>query len=244
MGDSPEYDEIVVADGTAALTVIWLGFPLLGGAAGWLVKLLAAWVAGLPWAPLQGPFRLVDQLSNAEPTSTIVALAVGAAAGLVVAYLAAADLLVVTVGPDTVRLRRGGREQQVERSSVRAVFVDGKQLVILGTSSEEMVRESCDLPSDRLADAFRRGGYPWAEADPFAAEFRRWVPDVPGLPPGADALLRARDRALQKGDDDDVTDLRRELARLGVVVREDNKRQYWRLAQSQPRDGISGSAEP
>jgi len=133
---------------------------------------------------------------------------------------------------------------QVGRSSVRAVFVDGRQLVILGTSSEEMVRESCDLPSDRLADAFRRGGYPWAEADPFAAEFRRWVPDVPGLPPGADALLRARDRALQKGDDDDVTDLCRELARLGVVVREDNKRQYWRLAQPQPRDGISGSAEP
>lgn len=52
---------------------------------------------------------------------------------------------------------------------------------------------------------------------------------MPGLPDGADALLKARAAALTKGDKDDATELRAELARLGVVVRDEKKRQFFRL---------------
>ena len=41
-------------------------------------------------------------------------------------------------------------------------------------------------------------------------------------------LLKARARALDKGDGDEAVQLRADLARLGVVVRDENKRQYWR----------------
>jgi hypothetical protein len=59
-------------------------------------------------------------------------------------------------------------------------------------------------------------------------EYRRWVPDTPDLPIGADALLKARQRALDSDQGGDVAELRDELARLGVVVRDEAKRQYWR----------------
>ncbi|MET9022080.1 hypothetical protein ABZV93_19070 [Actinopolymorpha sp. NPDC004070] len=40
--------------------------------------------------------------------------------------------------------------------------------------------------------------------------------------------LRARRRALAENDDTDAEQLRTELGRLGVVVRDEHKRQQWR----------------
>ncbi len=84
----------------------------------------------------------------------------------------------------------------------------------------------------RLQAAFVTHGYTWLAGDPHADEYRLWVEDTPDLPPGADALLGARARALGKGGDgkDDAAELRAELAKIGVVVREEKKRQYWRRA--------------
>lgn len=78
--------------------------------------------------------------------------------------------------------------------------------------------------------AGRVGSTSWADADPHLAEFRRWVPGTPGLPEGANALFKAREKALKKqGDAEDARELRKELARLGVVVRDEDRRQCWRL---------------
>jgi hypothetical protein len=79
---------------------------------------------------------------------------------------------------------------------------------------------------------FTRGGVWQADGDPHRDEYRRWVDDVPDLPVGANVLLRARARALDKGDGDEVAQLRADLARLGVVVRDESKRQRWRRRPS------------
>jgi hypothetical protein len=50
---------------------------------------------------------------------------------------------------------------------------------------------------------------------------------MPGLPAGANALFTAREKA----DSDDSRELRSELAKLGVLVRDDKGKQYWRLAE-------------
>jgi hypothetical protein len=59
-------------------------------------------------------------------------------------------------------------------------------------------------------------------------QYRRWVDDLPDLPASANVLLKARARALDKGDGDEAAQLRADLARLGVVVRDENTRQSWR----------------
>jgi hypothetical protein len=58
------------------------------------------------------------------------------------------------------------------------------------------------------------------------------VPDLAGLPDGANALLAARAKALKKRDADESAVLLTELHRLGVVVRVEKGRQYWRLTPS------------
>jgi hypothetical protein len=107
--------------------------------------------------------------------------------------------------------------------------VDGKQLVLLGHATQELAREGGDLPdAPRLQAAFQARGFPWLPADPHQGEYRRWVEDLPELPAGADAIFRARARALDRGDEEDAAQLRQELGRLGIVVHEQGKRQFWR----------------
>lgn len=218
----------VVAEPLFVRVVVWVGMPLLGAGAGWLVRWGADWADSLPWAPFDGLWRLVASLP--EPEVTVGAVVVGALLGLGVSLVAAAERLTVTVTPGSVTLRRGnGSVREIHRAAIGAAFLDGKQLVLLGRTTEELAREQSDLEGKDLAGAFTAHGYPWhAGGDPHRDEYRRYVEGMPDLPPGADALLRARQRALDKGDGDDLAQFRGELARIGLAVRDEKKRQFWR----------------
>ncbi|OKI89197.1 YqeB family protein [Micromonospora sp. CB01531] len=230
------YGEAVVSGGAGELVLMWAGFPLLGAGLGAALTAASGWLAGLPWFPFQGWFRLLARLPDER------AYAGGAAAlalvGLVVAYLGTRERLTVTVGRTGVRLHRDGHGRDVARAGVAGVFLDGKALVLLDAEGGELAREKSDLDQGRLRAAFTGQGWPWLEQDPHRAAYRRWVEGLPGLPAGADALLRARQRAVEADRGGEVRELREELGRLGVVVRDDGKRQYWRLVPGQPdRDG-------
>ncbi|MFE9647364.1 hypothetical protein ACFYO0_25250 [Streptomyces sp. NPDC006365] len=199
-----------------------------GAVVGELVRLLAGWLVTLRWAPFKGPAKLLDSVP--EPWVTIGAVAVGALLGLFASFVLLHESLSVRVCDRHVVLTIRDESEEFARDKIRLAFPDGKQLVLLGHHSEELAREDCGLDKRRLADAFTEHGYTWADADPHLAEFRRWVPDTPGLPEGANALFMAREKALKKqGDAEDARELRKELSKLGVVVRDKDKRQYWRL---------------
>ena len=218
-----------VDGGKTELAVFWAGFPALGAGAGWLLSNYAGWVAELPWAPVQRLFELIDGLPDTQ--ASIGGMTIGVLGGLLVAGIGTAERLTVTVDTERARLRRDGSTREIGRRQVRAVFPDGKHLVLLGTDDHELAREKSDLSAGRLAAAFRAQGWPWTDADPHRDAYRRWVPDLPGLPAGADALLRARQRALEKDKGGEARELRDELARIGVVIRDDRNRQYWRLTR-------------
>ena len=59
--------------------------------------------------------------------------------------------------------------REYTHDAIGLVFRDGKQLVLLGRTSEEITREDCDLNAQRLADAFTGHGYvteaAWAVLD-------------------------------------------------------------------------------
>ena len=129
-----------------------------------------------------------------------------------------------------MRLKRGDADRRLPRTAVHAVFLDGKDLVLLGDDGNELAREKTDRSAARLAEAFTRHGYPWRDADPRAGDFRLWTDTAQGLPPGAGALLSMRARALKDGKTADAGDLRAELINLGVVVRDEGGKQYWRRA--------------
>ncbi|MFJ8631722.1 hypothetical protein [Streptomyces sp. NPDC093568] len=225
MGGPAFGKDTVLAESAWVLTLFCTA---CGAGVGWLVTLLADWLVTLSWAPLQGPAELVTSVP--EPRLTVGGIAVGAVLGLGVGFVAVHESLTVRVSGSRVVLGVRDSSQEFARDEVSLAVRDGKQLVLLGADGMEIAREDCGLPWARVAEAFGAHGYRWADEDPYREEFRRWVPGMPGLPEGADALLRARAAAREKdGGAEDARELRGELLRLGVVVRDEGKRQYWRV---------------
>jgi hypothetical protein len=218
-----------ITESVRVLLLRWGGLPVGGALVVWLLKLLAGWLVTLPWVPFRGPLELVDSVP--EPWGTIGAVGIGLVGGLVLALMWHGEWLAVAVTPERVRLEGDEYEAVFERADVAAVFVEKGQLVLLGHDTGELARRPSELDVAALAEVFGRHGYPWRDGDPHAGEYRRWVPNTDGLPPGANALLAARAKVLGSLDDADAKELRAELVKLGVVVRDEKKKQYWRLVQ-------------
>lgn len=206
----------------------------LGAALGALLKPFAGWALSLPWVPLGGPLRLIDAV---PPTPALIGgVVLGIVAGLLLAAVGDAEHLYVVVTRDELTLRRGEFEAMVPRTAVGAVFLDGTRMVVLGHRGQELCSRAGDLSAQRLATTLRSHGYPWRpDGDPQRAAYRLWVPELPDLPAGADALFATRQRALDRDDRAEAELLRAELSKLDVVVRDEQvaqvgQRQFWRRA--------------
>ncbi|MBU2662763.1 hypothetical protein KOI35_04510 [Actinoplanes bogorensis] len=197
--------------------LVWLCLPVVGAALLWGVLQL------IEWLPFGGPFNLVRRLP--EPWDLVVALGVGAIIGLIFAALVDAESLTVRVTTLEVVLTRPGHRRVVPRGEIAVAFPDRDQLVLLGRSGQELAREPSHLSHAKLQQAFGARGVAWAGQDPYLEAYRRWVPGLSDLP---DAIFAARQKALDSGDEDDIRELREELGRMGFVVRDEKKKQYWR----------------
>jgi hypothetical protein len=207
--------------------LLWAGFPLAGIAAGWALPLLAHWLLGLPWVPFAGPLRLVAALDAG--VGRVALVGAGLLLGLVLAFFAVHETLRVTVADAELRLRLGDTTRTVPRGDVSAVFVDGRDLVVLDRESRQVVRDRLERAgAPGVAAAFRAHGYPWLARDPYAELFRRWVPDLPDLPASVNAVLAARAVALTNKSATDATELRDEVQKLGYTVRDSGTTQHWR----------------
>jgi hypothetical protein len=229
----------VVAESRRLVALVWIGFPLLGAAVGWALQAGSIWLAGQPWVPKRRVFEFVADLP--ELPRTAVGTAVGLLVGLVIAGIAADERLMVRVTPELTVLVRGDKPgSRVDRAAVDVVFYDRKHLVLLDRSTAELAHEKHDLSADSLRAAFLAHGYPWRDGDPHEEEYRLWVKGAAALPPGADVLLEAREKALRRHKDDDARELRREVSRLGLVLRDRAHRQYWRRVTGHDGHGNDG----
>jgi hypothetical protein len=207
--------------------LLGVGFPLAGGGVGYGLPFLARWMLTWPWAPFGGPLRLLDHLGHGWGLVALVAGGglVGAAAG----FLAVHEAMRVVVSDRGLLVVRGDARSTVAKEAVDAVFVDGKQLVVLDLQSRQVVRDRLENAAKGwVREAFLAHGYPWVEGDPYEALFRRWVPDLPDLPAAVNAMLAARAMALSKKSAGDAAELRDEVQKLGYTVRDSGSVQQWR----------------
>lgn len=240
--DAPQPGVTVVAEPLWLTMLAWTVLPIAGFGVAWLVKIVAVWAADLPWAPYQEIVKFILRFVP-EPYLTIAVCVIGAIGGLAGAFLLRRAGLSITLSGDVVTLRRGGYHQEADRAAVKAVFCENQQLVLLRHDGSELVREPWELRVEQVADAFRKHGYTWLENDPYGGDFQVWQPDAPELPAAVNAVLRARGILREKaGDGDEIRVLRQELAKLGVVVRDEEKAQLWRWAAPADRKTVESPA--
>ena len=226
----PTDTKTVVGHSATDKVLLYGGLPLLGGALGFFLPRIADWAAGLRWVPWQRLFEAIDGWD--AWWVQLVTVAVGLVAGVVLGAIAMDETLRITVTNSEVELLKNEQTTVIPRDRVAAVFLDGKELVLQDRDSAELAREKHDqLKGDtpKIGAAFRAHGYPWSDGgDPYGDRFRRWVEDDPELPPAVNAVLRARAKSVDSKAD--LRELRDEIAKLGYVVRDRDKKQYWRPA--------------
>lgn len=208
------------------LLLLLVGTPLVGLLLGLSVPRLARWVSGSPVLPWRDGIEFLGRLD--APWQTGLFVAAGLVAGVLLVLTALSEDVRLKLTDERVRVEQDGRSRTFERADVSAVFLDGRQLVLLGTDSGQLVRGEPAPRAAALAEAFRAHGYPWQDADPHASLFRRWIPGTPDLPAEIHALLAARQAARERKAPRDAGDLVDTVRGLGYVVRDEGAEQYWR----------------
>lgn len=210
----------------ADLLTVLIGMPLVGLLIGLALPPLARWLSRLPVLPWRDGITFVGSLD--KPWQTGIAMGVGLVAGLLIAVTEIDETLKLTLTDEELAAEQHDRTVAIERARVSAVFLDGKELVVLDETSRQFTRGVHKTAAPALAKAFRSHGYPWQDTDPHAPLFHRWIPGAPGLPAEGHAVLAARKAALKSEAKEDVRDLAETMQGLGYVVRDEGKDQYWR----------------
>lgn len=213
--------------------VLRIGGLAAGLTLGLLVEPLVQWIiSAIGDAP--GPLRLAAAMPDAIAFPVLAAL--GLAAGIWLATTARREALELVVAPDGVRLLQDRARRYLPRERIDAVFLDRSDLVLLDADTREIARNSAsDLPKREVQEAFERLGYPWAgQSDPHEGQFRSWTDGEPALDEAAHTLLRSRARALADKRLGSAADLAEALQAAGVVVRDRDGAQQYRILPSPP----------
>lgn len=206
--------------------ILWLGFPLLGLVLGWFLPSIAKWTSTLPWIPFQGPLNLIASYNGAWVG--FITMILGFLAGIMVTIFSFHESLEITIYDEKVKLKLRDDETILKKEDISIVFIDGKQLVLLGNDEKELFRYKQELNRNTVGAAFLKHNYLWSDAAPFNEDYKKWILDCPDLSPSANALLKARKVAIEDGNDEEVFQLAKELWKLRVSVKEKNKSQYYR----------------
>ncbi|MDH6678074.1 hypothetical protein M2284_002277 [Rhodococcus sp. LBL1] len=223
----PKHDDATrIAVSPAVPWTLGVGCTLAGVGLGFAAPPVSRWAVGtLPSVP--GPIEILAELTTTWSVPILTIL--GVAAGVALALIALGESLTLTVDPDGVLLACDDDELYVPQSKVRAVFRDGKDLVLIDSTERELARRNADdLNARAIADAFTAHSYPWTDTNPHQGTFTRWIDGHPDLDEHTHALLRQRRNALSDGKSSAATDLHRSLQEQGIVVRDRKKRQEYR----------------
>ncbi|MCF7616682.1 hypothetical protein P9D51_18565 [Bacillus sonorensis] len=201
--------------------------PVLGAVLGWFLPVIADWMLMIPIVPFKGPLEFVASFNSYWVS--IIAAIIGIIAGLFFSQYIFNEILKVLISDQNVRLLMKEKEEMIEKKEISTVYLENKDLVILGVNGNELYREQIEAKKPLVEKAFKHHGYQWAEEDPFKNKYQRWVADHPHFPSHINALLSARERALQENQQEEAKILRKDLSKLGVVIQDNDKRQYVRM---------------
>lgn len=221
-------NHVAIAIPRGWIVAVRVAGALLGFGAAFVIGPLVRWLLGLA-GDAPGPLRLAAGLP------LVLAIPVLTIAGLGLGFWITREWQkengVITVSPDGVTVQRGGNGAHVARDRISEVFSDGHDLILVDEQTNELLRAKTDkMLLARLRQAFEELGYRWqGTTDPHEHAFVTWV-DGNGLMDGrAQDLLRARQRALADKRYGAAEDARDELRHRGIVVRDRNDAQQYRV---------------
>lgn len=205
-------------------------FMAVGAAVGCIVSFLVGPVVS--WmlerfdsAPL--PLRLLDVM----PWSIPVLAVLGAIAGWVIFTAWDSEIGRVEVDDQQVRIASKKAAAVYTRDEIAEIFLDKDELILVDEHARELSRTPSEAGlAQKLSRAFTTFDYPWAgTTDPRDDAYINWTDRSTELEDESHALLRKRRRALEDKRLGEADAAREELASRGIMVRDRDGRQQYRL---------------
>src|SRR5699024_12379508 len=111
----------------------------------------------------------------------------------------------------------------IHKKEISAIYMEGKDLVFLSTDRNELFRGHPESKKELVPKAFKQHRYPWEDKDPYENQYQRWVAEHPAFPPYVNALLSARERAVENDEIEEAKVLRKNEADHDDVIRDEAK---------------------
>ncbi|MCK0472746.1 AtpZ/AtpI family protein [Halalkalibacter sp. APA_J-10(15)] len=212
--------------------------PILGALLGWFIPAIAGWAIKIPFIPFGGVLEWIATLES--QWVSVIGVFLGVIAGIFFVFYAFSETLKITITDEEVKLNYKESVNTIHKTDTSAIYMEGKDLVFLGTEGNELFRGQPESKKKLVSEAFKQHRYPWKDKDPFENQYQRWVADHPDFPAHVNALLSARERTLKNEEKVEAKNLRKDLADNGIVIRDEGKRQYVReTVRGEVNDGSS-----
>ncbi|CAM3227906.1 hypothetical protein [Tsukamurella hominis] len=203
----------------------------LGAVLGLIVRGLVGWLERtLDGSP--GPLRVAAQLPVGVAAGILTV--VGLVGGIILVAAWQHEVAALNVADDHVELAAGGHRRWMARDEIGEAFLGrGAELTFLDRRGRLLAAAGTDgVPKAGMARALTDAGYPWrGDADPYEAEYTRFVDGRDEASPEVRALLRERAVARAEKRAPTARDLRLRLGEAGVVVRDNGDEQEFRPAR-------------
>ncbi|MGE7624331.1 YqeB family protein [Viridibacillus sp. NPDC096237] len=206
---------------------LWLILPLIGLVIGYFLPPISEWASKLEWIPFQGPFKLVASLNAGWVI--FATMAFGLVASIILTLLIYDEILNIYISEDTLAFKIGKIDMSYDKDNISYIYVDHKDLVVIGHEGHELFRYKKELSTKILKEELGERGYLFKDGNPYKEQFKKWVPGLTDLPLEANALLKARDVALKNDDSEEALQIVFELWKLHVSVKEIESKQYYRV---------------
>ena len=150
--------ETRVAEPGSTAVILAVGLGLLGAALGAASPWLADAALRLPWIPLGGPLRLIDELAGRLGwwPFALAGMVLGVIGGLV---LHAAEPE-IAVSDRAIVITRGNERTRFARSQIGLAAIEGQHLVLRDREDVELAYQKLDTRlATELAAALQRHGW-------------------------------------------------------------------------------------
>jgi len=207
--------------------------PVMGALLGWFIPVIADWAISIPFIPFEGLLEWVAALES--QWVSVIAAVLGMLAGIFFVFYAFSKTLKITITDEKVTLNFKEKENHIHKKDISAIYMEGKDLIFLGSKGNELYRGQPESKKEVISQAFQQHWYPWENKDPFENQYQRWVTDHPEFSSHINTLLSAREKALKNEETEEAKVLRKNLAEAGLVIRDEDKRQYVRMVRGEEK---------
>lgn len=234
MHNDTNYNNTIIGVGRIERFLWIIGFSIIGAVVGYFFSYILSWANNIERFSNSRRLSLITKITDFVNSTigewdTLLFIIIGIVGGIYLGKILLRESPTVSISDYSIAIDNDLESLTFARNEIQEIYYDKDELIIIGTTDHELLRESYDIKEEKLKNTFKNHNYPFSLNDPYKTYFKQWSSSTDELSIAANALMKARELAIKNKEEDEVIGIRNELSKLGVIVKDDDTKQYWRF---------------